>query len=51
LFRVPELTLATALNTEISVLKEIAESISPDLTTLAKSSKANCVPGQVVQMM
>jgi hypothetical protein len=47
LFRVPELTLATALNTEISVLKKIAESISPDLTTLQKSSKAHCVPGQV----
>jgi hypothetical protein len=48
LFRVPELTLATALNTKFSVLKKIAESISPDLTTLQKSSKAHCVPGQVV---
>lgn len=48
LFRVPELVLATALNTEFSVLKNIAESISPDLTTLEKSSKAHCVPGQVV---
>ncbi|KAH8948711.1 hypothetical protein BDL97_11G107300 [Sphagnum fallax] len=48
LFRVPELTLATALNTEYSVLKKIAKSISSDLTTLEKSSKANCVPGKSV---
>jgi hypothetical protein len=48
LFRVPELTLATALNTEFSVLKEIANSISSDLTTLEKSSKAHCVPGKWV---
>jgi quercetin dioxygenase-like cupin family protein len=51
LFAVPELTLATALNTDFSVIKQIADSISPDLTSLALSSKANCVPGQVVQMM
>jgi hypothetical protein len=51
LFTVPELTLATALNTDFSVIKQIAESISPDLTSLALSSKANCVPGQLVQMM
>jgi hypothetical protein len=48
LFRIPELTLATALNTKFSVLKKIAKSISHDLTTLQKSSKAHCVPGQVV---
>jgi hypothetical protein len=47
LFRVPELTLATALNTEFSVLKKIANSISSDLTALEKSSKANCVPGKM----
>jgi hypothetical protein len=48
LFRVPELTLATALNTEFAVLKKIANSISSDLTTLEKSSKAHCVPGKWV---
>jgi hypothetical protein len=48
LFRVPNFPLATALNTEFSVLKKIAESISPDLTTLEKSSKAHCVPGKMI---
>jgi len=48
LFRVPNLPLATALNTEFSVLKKIAESISPDLLTLQKSSKAHCVPGKFI---
>jgi hypothetical protein len=48
LFRVPNLPLATALNTEFSVLKKIAESISPDLLALEKSSRAHCVPGKMI---